>query len=169
MNDNADTLELRDVPIPEPLIPGYGLWVWWMAAGVVLIVAIMAWWLFRQLKRHAVDHVKIREQALKEAENAIAALKTNDPRDAAVQASLIVRKYLSLAARDPALFETHEEFIARHNSLAALGENARKAAGEGFAKLAALKYSPDQPSADASAVLTDTRQLLLTLHHGFAA
>jgi hypothetical protein len=164
----ATTLELRDAPPPDPLLPGIGLWPWWFAAALPFI-ALAAWLLVKRRKPAAVDPLKIREHARNEAVAALDAVKTSDPRDAAVQSSLILRRYLSLAVRDPALFETHEEFIARHDALAGLNENTRSAAADGFSRLAALKYAPVSPQADAATVLTDSRQLLDTLHHGFAA
>ncbi|HSP44093.1 MAG TPA: hypothetical protein VLO11_14560 [Luteolibacter sp.] len=164
----ATTLELRDAPPPDPLLPGIGLWPWWFAA-VVPVIALIVWIMFKHRKPAAVDPLKIREHALHEAVAALDAVQTNDPRDAAVQSSLILRRYLSLAVHDPALFETHEEFIARHDALNGLNDNARAAAADGFARLAALKYAPVTPQADAATILTDSRQLLHTLHHGFVA
>ena len=57
------------------------------------------------------------QAAFAEACAAMAAISTADVRDAAVLSSLILRKYLATAAGDPALFETHEEFVARHDAL----------------------------------------------------
>ncbi len=164
----ATTLELRDAPPPDPLLPGIGLWPWWFAA-VVPVIALIVWIMFKRRKPAAVDPLKIREHAWQEAVAALDGVQTSDPRDAAVQSSLILRRYLSLALHDPALFETHEEFIARHDALNGLNDNARAAAADGFARLAALKYAPVTPQADAATVLTDSRQLLHTLHHGFVA
>ena len=164
----ATILELRDAPPPDPLLPGIGLWPWCFAAGLP-VIALILWFYLKRRKPAAVDPLKIREQARQEAVAALDGVKTTDSRDAAVRSSLILRKYLSMAAQDPALFETHEEFIARHDAMAGLNQNARTAAAEGFSRLAALKYAPISPQADAAAVLTDSRQLLETLHHGFAA
>ena len=86
---------------------------------------------------------------------------------AAVLASLTLRDYLATAADDPALFETHEEFIARHDSLAALTEKARAAAAAGFSRLAALKYAAEPPASTASLVIESARTLLDELHRGF--
>ena len=72
-------------------------------------------------------------------------------------------------AGDPALFETHEEFVARHDALAALSADARHAAESGFSRLVALKYSPEIPQGDPKEVISDSRALLKTLHQGFAA
>jgi hypothetical protein len=99
----------------------------------------------------------------------MAAIATDDVRNAAVLASLILRKYLSIAAGDPALYETHEEFVARHDALSALAAEARAATAEGFGRLAALKYAPEIPAAAEEEVIAQARTLLETLHHGFAA
>jgi len=170
MTASATSLELRDAPLPDPLIPSYGLWPWWVAAGALLVLALIVWRLLRPRGPAAVDPVKMREQACGEARSALDAVDASiTAREAAVQASLILRKYLSVAAGDPALFETHEEFIARHDALAALSEPARIAAADGFARLAALKYGPEEPAADAAEIISDARKLLETLHRGFVA
>jgi hypothetical protein len=106
--------------------------------------------------------------AFREADAGLAALAAPTARGAAVQVSLILRTYLSLAAHDPALFETHEEFIARSDSLKVLTAAAQTACREGFARLAALKYAPELPAADPAAVAVEARHLLTTLHRGFA-
>ena len=169
LEPTTTTLELRDAAPPDGLIPGHSLGWWWaMGAAAIVAAILLAWWLKRR-KPAAPHPTKIRQQAWQEADKALAQISANDPRDAAVQSSLIVRKYLSLAAQDPALFETHEEFIARHDSLTALTPAARAAASDGFARLAALKYAPVPPDADAAAILTESRGLLRVLHQGFAA
>ena len=169
MTAEPATLELREVAPPEPLLPDFGLWPWWIVAGTTLLLVLVIFRLMRRRKSVAVDPVKLREAAYREAEAALTAVTAGSPRDAAVQASLVVRKYLSVAARDPALFETHEEFIARHGALEALNDQTRAAAGEGFARLAALKYAPGDPGTDAAGVVAESHRLLRTLHQGFAA
>jgi hypothetical protein len=71
-------------------------------------------------------------------------------------------------AGDPSLFETHEEFLARHDGLLAFRSEARTAAQSGFSRLAALKYAPVTPSIAPTEVVADARTLLETLHHGLA-
>jgi hypothetical protein len=170
MNENTITLELRDAVNPEALLPGHGLWWWWVVAGVLaLAVGMVVFMLLIRGKVKPPDPALLRESAYREA---LAALSQNPPadtREAAVLASLSVRKYLSVAAADPALFETHEEFVSRHDALQALMPEARDAATAGFARLAALKYAPVAPDLSASGVLTESRELLQTLHRGFAA
>jgi hypothetical protein len=67
------------------------------------------------------------------------------------------------------LFETHEEFVSRHDALLALTPEARAATETGFTRLAALKYAPEIPDAVPAEVVAESRALLETLHHGFAA
>ncbi len=170
MNEKPTGLELQDAASPEALLPDHGLWPWWATAVLSAIaVAVALYLVFRKRKTIAVDPRKVREDAFREALGSLSGIRTDDPRDAAVQCSLVLRKYLSVAAADPALFETHEEFITRRDALQSLTEAARAAAGNGFGSLAALKYGPEIPDMPAAGVVTESRGLLETLHHGFAA
>lgn len=167
MDGNAQRFELMEPASPESLVPDYGLWPWFAAAAAVLIVISALVWLLKSRKAKP-DSLSIRNTAFSEAETALASAITETARDAAVRASLILRKYLSAAARDPALFETHEEFIGRRDSLQELTADARAAAEAGFIRLAALKYAPETPDALPQDVIRDSRALLETLHRGFA-
>jgi hypothetical protein len=170
MNENSTGLELLDAASPESLLPDHGLWPWWAGAvPLAVAIAVALYLVFRKRKAAAKDPRKVREAAFREAVAALPDIQTDDPRDAAVQCSLVLRKFLSVAAADPALFETHEEFIARQDALLALSENARAAAGSGFSRLAALKYGPEIPGTPAADVIAESRGLLETLHHGFTA
>lgn len=160
--------ELMEPASPEALVPDHGLWFWAVAAAVVVILAlILAWWLRKKAK--PVDPRVARDAAFAEAAASLTATTAEHARDAAVKCSLILRKYLAAAAGDPALYETHEEFVSRHDSLKALTSDARAAAESGFARLAALKYAPGLTSDDPAVVVAESRALLETLHHGFAA
>ena len=82
-----------------------------------------------------------------------------DAADAAMIGGFIVNRFRG----DPALFETHEEFISRHQALASYPEDLRKVTAEGFSHLARLKYGPDA-TGDPIALVTAARQLLDRLH-----
>jgi hypothetical protein len=159
---------LRDSAAPLDLIPDHGLWPWWLAAGIIVLLGIALIIHIKTRKPGAVDIAAARESAYRDASAGLQQCAPEDAREAAVQSSLILRKYLSIAAADPALFETHEEFISRQDALHALSESARNAAGDGFSKLAALKYAPEIPGKAAAEVVTESRSLLETLHQGFA-
>jgi hypothetical protein len=170
MNKKPAGLELQHAPSPEALLPDHGLWPWWAAAVLsALVIAVMLFLVFRKRKNATEDPRKVRDDAFRDALAALSSVRTDDPRDAAVQSSLVLRKYLSAAADDPALYETHEEFIARRDALQVLSENARAAAESGFGRLAALKYGPEIPGTPAADVVAESRGLLKTLHHGFSA
>lgn len=168
MNENPTGLELQDAASSETLLPDHGLWPSWAAFVLLAIVIVLALHLvFRKRKAATKDPRKVREDAMREALAALSGIRTEDPRDAAVQSSLVLRKYLSVAAADPALYETHEEFIARREALQALTETTRAAAESGFSRLAALKYGPVIPGIPAADIMAESRSLLETLHHGF--
>jgi hypothetical protein len=170
MNEEPTTLELRDAAIPDALMPGYGLEWWWLVAGIFAFIVLLVVVMLRiRGKAQAPSAAALRESAFREAMAALTDSAPADARAAAVLSSLAVRKYLSVAAEDPALFETHEEFIARHNALNAFKPEARAAAETGFTRLAALKYAPQEPDASSANVIAESRTLLQTLHHGFAA
>lgn len=170
MNEKTSGLELQDAALPEALLPDHGLWPWW--ATVVLLALGIALLLFALLRKHgpaALDARKLREIARREALGALSGIKSDDPRDAAVQCSLILRNYLSAAAADPALYETHEEFIARRDALQVLAEDARAAVESVFTCLAALKYGPEIPGTPANDIIAQSRDLLEKLHQGFTS
>lgn len=161
--DDSDFYRLRD-PIPaDPFLPAASLpwWVWILIAlaAVALIVIILR--LFRRRKALAcVDPSIARRRAL-------AALEKIDPSHRAAEVataiSLILRRFLADTLGDPSLFETHEEFLARHASLDGLPDDQRQQTRDHFASLAHLKYGPDT-EADAQALLSDSRTLLQNLH-----
>ncbi|MDP3851565.1 MAG: hypothetical protein Q8Q59_13740 [Luteolibacter sp.] len=169
MNENTHRLVLQEAPAPEELIPDFGLWPWWLAAGVLALAIITVLVFLKTRKPAAAVSATLREIAFREALAALDESAANDSRSAAVQSSLALRRYLSVTAADPALFETHEEFISRHDALRVLTADARTAAESCFSRLAALKYAPEIPDMPAADVFTESRALLETLHHGFAA
>jgi hypothetical protein len=131
---------------------------------VMLVVAIVK----LCTRKKPIDPVTLRQQAYQRALQAFNDATAADGREAATQASLILRRYLATASGDPALFETPEEFIARRDSLKSLAEEAREAAREQFDRLAALKYSKDVRSAESAPIFESSRALLETLHRAFA-
>lgn len=168
MKPTSGGMQLMEPVSPETLLPTIGLWPWWVG-GTVAVLSIVSLWLWLARRRGKADPMALRRAAYQEALAGLDSVETTDPRDAAIRGSLVLRRYLSVAAGDPALFETHEEFISRHDALAALKPDARAAACDHFARLATLKYGPPRAIAEAGDVVRDSRQLLETLHSGFAA
>ena len=170
MNGTSTSLELIDPSPPESLIPDPAVPAWWIAAAAVAIVllAIGLWTLLRRRPGPA-NPAAVREAAFNEAAQALAEITTSDVRSGATQCSLVLRHYLAKASGDPALFETHEEFISRHDSLKDLTESARTAARSGFEYLVLLKYSRATPPVPAGEVTAGCGRLLETLHRGFTS
>jgi hypothetical protein len=170
MNGKTNDLKLLEPPSPEWLLPDSGFSQWWIVAGVALLVLLAVLVIIWRRKSPAVTPLALRHAAHTEAVTAFSNISAADVREAAIQSSLILRRYLSAAAGDPALFETHEEFISRHDALLRLTEETRLAASTGFTRLATLKYAPEiRTAAAAEEVIRESRTLLETLHHGFTA
>ncbi len=170
MNESTASLELIEPEPPVVLVPDTG-WSLWLAAGLGMALVITAIVVIRMVRKKSsyASPAALREAAFRDALAALNAIRAAETRDIAVQASLILRSYLAAAAADPALYETHEEFISRHDALQSLTADARNAAGTGFSRLATLKYAPQIPTESPDTVLGESRSLLETLHHGFAA
>ncbi len=168
MNGTTHGFELMEPASPEALIPDSRSWpMWAWVVLVVLLVIVMIW--FRRKKRSPVaTSLAVRKAAFAAAVEALDRIAADDVRDAAVQASWILRSYLSVAAGDPALYETHEEFVLRHHVLESLTPNARMAAQAGFDRLASLKYSSEISEEFPLSVIAESRVLLEVLHHGYA-
>lgn len=168
MDGATPHLELMEPASPEALIPSYELWPWLTAAVIAVILLLLLWLILKNRKPAPINLIALRKAAFNEAKTDLETITPSTSRETAVLTSLILRKYLSTAANDPALFETHEEFISRHDSLQALTPEAHAAAEAGFTRLASLKYAQEIPSADPVEVIADARKLLETLHQGFA-
>lgn len=168
MPEKPDSLQLMEPASPDALLPDSGVSLWWMAAAIVA-VSVLVSIIVRWRKRIAARKIPIdpRVSAYEAAVENLAVMTPADARSTAVQCSLILRRYLADATRDRALFETHEEFVSRQDSMQALTEVARSAAATVFNHLASLKYAPETPSADPASILADSRALLATLHNGF--
>jgi len=172
MNEKKNvTFELREPASPEALVPDSLVepWMLW-GAGLILVLFICFTILaFRRKTAAPPNPQSLRQTAFNEAVAALAKIAAVPTREAAVRCSLILRKYLAAAATDPALFETHEETISRHEALKGFSPEARMTTQAGFSRLAALKYAPEIPDVPAANVVSESSALLKTLHQGFLA
>jgi hypothetical protein len=170
MDETPQTFELQEPASLESLIPSVSYTPWIIGGASLLVLLLVMFAVLKSRKpSKELDPDALRRAAFLEAGTALTKVEAANPREAAVQSSLILRRYLSIAAGDPSLYETHEEFISRRDSLATLSTAAREACGQGFDRLAALKYAPQAPAGDPSTVVDAGRTLLNTLHHGFQA
>lgn len=151
----------------ETLIPKSETPWLWIAIGAVLIAALV-FWLVRQRLKRANDPANIRAAALKEAIAALDAIPNSNPQKAALESSTILRKYLSIAAEDPALYETHEEFVSRHDALNKIPQATRDEAASIFNRLAKMKYAPDTANANTEEIIGESRRILNAFHAALA-
>ena len=93
-----------------------------------------------------IDPQTLRDAAHRKALAALAAIDAAQPPVAlATAVSLALRRFLADSCGEPALFETHEEFLARGEALDRLPEPLREETADTFAALASVKYAADRP------------------------
>jgi hypothetical protein len=143
MEEKGKSLELAEPRDAIDLVPTWDPPIWWIFAAIAVIAAIVLLVVLLLRKKPVVDATKEKREAYLEAKAAFSAGEGTDPRESAIRVSMILRRYLARSMNEPALFETHEEFIARHDGLQSLPEDVRTEAGAFFSKLAAVKYAPD--------------------------
>ncbi|RYD34993.1 MAG: hypothetical protein EOP87_08165 [Verrucomicrobiaceae bacterium] len=167
MEEKAPNLQLQEPVLPESLVPAMDLtWLWIAIAAFVLLTTVIIL-IGKRNKITRIDSLALRRAAYQAAVKSFGTATAADARDAAVQSSMILRRFLADAVGDPALFETHEEFITRRDSLEKLTPPAREAATATSATLARVKYAPEVPSDDPAVILAEGRQLLDVLNGGF--
>jgi hypothetical protein len=165
MEEKGNSFELVESRDAIDLVPRWEPQAWWFfAASAVVAVAILAFLLLRR-KKPAVDLSKEKREAYFEAKSDLGKLGDVDLRDTTIRVSIILRRYLARSMNEPALFETHEEFIARHYGLKDLPDDMRSEVGGFFSKLAAFKYAPDDiGSGNAHEIHADGTALLERIH-----
>jgi heme exporter protein D len=169
----ADTspLSLRELVDPAPLLPREGWPAWWWAAlaAAVLLVAALVLHQIRRRRAAPPDPRRLREEARRAA---LAELdgsgRGQSPAELATGVSLALRRYLAAALNDPALFETHEEFLARGEAPAALAAPVREQLAGVFAMLARMKYAHDAPP-PADDLVARSRSLVDLIHAALPA
>lgn len=155
--------------MPESLVPTMDYtWIWILLLSIIFVICLIIF-LAKRKPRKTIDPLARRKAAYKAAVKSFSEATATNSREAAVKSSMILRRFLADAVADPALFETHEEFITRQDSLTKLTQTAREAATVAFSKLAKIKYAPEIPSDDPSSILANGRQLLDTLNGGFVS
>jgi hypothetical protein len=143
MEVKAESLELAESRDAIELVPAWEPQLWWFLVAAAIIMALVLLLLLLLRKKPKVDPLKAKREAYREAKVAFGEKESGDVRENAIQVSMILRRYLAKSMKEPALFETHEEFVARHDGLKDLPEEVRSDVGLFFSKLAAIKYAPD--------------------------
>lgn len=116
-----------------------------IAAAVLLAAAAVGLLLYLHRKRRPAaappTPQAVALAALAEIETELPAL-----RECSLRVSMALRTYLAGQAQDSALFETHEEFSRRMDSLAAVPAACREKTARLLDELAQMKYTPQQQS-----------------------
>ena len=130
-----------------------------IATGVLLVVALILWWR-RCRKNRALPQPP---QPLDIANARLEALEAQMPsmRVCCMELSLIIREFLAGQAHDTSLYETHEEFTQRIDSLTTLPSACRLETQTLLNTLAEYKYTgeAEAPPSLARALVGQTRQL----------
>lgn len=134
---------IEDITDPSEFLPSPATpwWLWTLAGlGVLLLIALVVWIVCKP------SAAKQRASLLDDARAKLNQLKEEAPNQAphvtATQISLIIRYYLTAAFKDPALFETNEEFTLRPHALEKLHEDSRAPVADHLTRLSQLKYAP---------------------------
>lgn len=157
-------VELHDIESAQRFLDGFWLpwWGWTLVGAAALLLVLWAVGIFLLLRRRTLPTVDP-EAIYQAARQDLAGLQGNEltTPELATRVSLVLRRYLAELTRDPALYETREEFIGRSNALAQLSPSERTATGGFFDQLAALKYAPVTEAPDAAPLLERAEALLL--------
>ncbi|BCX49228.1 hypothetical protein HAHE_31360 [Haloferula helveola] len=151
-----DPLQLRDVVPADTLVshPGLPWWGWLLIAVGAVLVTVAVVFLIRRKPATAGMQIPVdREAAYRLAQEQIQSSAELPLHEAATRISGALRLYLAKIFRDPSLYETHEEFLARHEALDDLPEITREQVSTLLCRLAQMKY--DQPRTSPGEVATD--------------
>lgn len=169
--DAKPTFELHPPPPPDKLLPGPGSGIlpWHIAVAVIALLLIIFIVILALRKTRPVDEHAARKRAYQDALRCLDEARPTGSREAATLSSFVLRRYLAVVARDPSLYETHEEFVGRHDVLKNVSDDIRHQAVEGFGHLASMKYGRETRAGEGGPVIQSSRSLLETLHRALAA
>ena len=142
MEEPQDSYKLIENRDAMDLVPTWGFEMWWffaLGAAICAGALIVLYFCKRGTKGNSASH---KDRAYREALEELLGLSSGDPKETAIRVSLIIRSYLAKHLEEPALYETHEEFVSRHDALAKLPESTKLETRGFFSQLAELKYGP---------------------------
>lgn len=158
MEEKDNTFELVETREALNLVPTWEMQAWWfLAAGLALLILAVVLFVVRRKKVFLDPHREKRE-AYAAAKKQLESMEETGSREAATATSLALRIYLARSMNEPALYETQEEFVARHEGLKDLPEDIRFETGAFFNHLATMKYAPEDMPMEG-----DLRERALTL------
>lgn len=150
MEGNENSFELVENRDAIKLVPTWEIQWWWFAVAAAAII-LLTLILFRiKHRKVSIDPGLAEREAYTKAVGSFEAMNSGSQRDTAIRVSVILRAYLAESLSEPALYETHEEFIGRHDALGSLPDEVRTETAAFFEKLAAVKYGPVEGEREAS-------------------
>lgn len=144
MADSKTKLELVESHDAMDLVPSFELEWWWIALPLFLLVMLVVLGVVIFKKTRGYDPSNLKREAFQQAMAKLAQLDVALGKENVITVSLVLREYLAKIMNEPALYETHEEFIGRHDAIKGLNEELKVELSEYFSKLATLKYGPDE-------------------------
>lgn len=157
------TLE-QDIPADQFMVQEFWVPLAWACAVLIPLAALAAWWLYRR----STKAVAARITPLQEALLALDELDTQLPpmRECALRLSMILRAFLAGQTQDPALYETHEEFSQRMDSLSSVPVSCQLETRNLLEHLAEFKYAgaTESDTTRAHALVEQARQLATRIH-----
>lgn len=138
---------------------------WWIAGGALALLLIIVGIVFYIIRKRRTPKPQptAEEIALQHLEG----LRGMSPniRTASLELSMILREYLSIKTADRALYETHEEFSQRLDSLSAIPRECQYATRMLLEKFAELKYAGIQDNAQQQvhALIEETQNTILSI------
>lgn len=170
MEDSTQDLRLIEPPSADGLMPHPITWgAWCVIGGVILLLVVIAILIWRNARQSpAATKEDLEQKARADAMAALADCAMINPNQTATECSLIVRRYLSELTGDPALYETHEQWVMRHDALEDFNDSFKEQIGELFSKLAALKYAPEHKGDSPAAIIENSRYVVDAAHREIA-
>lgn len=151
--------QLHDIADPQPLLPGIHVPLWfWICLAVALgaVLSVLLFLLRRRRERLPPAPPAFFHDSRCALERLRESLPGRPLAEVATEASLIMRHYLASTLREPALFETHEEFLGRADALDRLPAGARAHLLPLLDRLAQAKYGPSAPDPQTAATLVES-------------
>lgn len=142
MAEREINFELAESQEAMDLVPTWEPEWWWIALPLAFLVLLIFLGYMLLRKSRSSDTGKPKREAFQRALAELAKLDPSFGKDNVLTVSLVMRKYLADTMNEPALYETHEEFIGRHDAIKDLDEDLKSRISDYFSELAALKYGP---------------------------
>jgi len=166
MESDIDDLRLVEPAQSADLIPttlGWEAWCIIVTLGILaLLLILLLWW--KLSKRGRPESINQAALAYNGALAKLAICPSQQLTATATECSIILRRYLADLTDDPAIYETHEEWVSRHHSIEAFCQQHRDRIHSFFSELAVWKYSPSDHGDDPATIIERSRDLLKTIH-----